>query len=211
MAWHWEDRALIAATLHRLDRCTPADVAALQHAHPIMLDDLHFSTEPPAWSATLGAHIRFSELHEVPIPSDAELQQVHQTSTFTLGSMVGTAAAHAAWPKYEPDEHDGAFADTSTPMLMLHGEFDPNAPLDQAVTMLDEFTDNEQYFYLIPHGMHSWGSPYPDGDSCMQTLFLDFLADPSVAPADCTEDVLPFDFDQPQLAQDFFGTDDLWD
>ena len=210
VAWHWEDRALIPAILHRLERCNATDIAALQTAAPQIANAQSFSTEPPAWDATLGGHIRFSELHELPIPTDEQYQAVYNSAIFTLGSMIGTASTYDAWPRYEPDEYDGTFAETDTPILMLHGELDPNAPLEQALSMVDAFDGPNQNFYMIPAGVHAFPSPYPGGDSCMRQLFLDFMVDPTAELDDCTDDVLDFDFDQDQLAPTFFGTDSLW-
>ena len=211
VAWHWETRAFIPAILHRLDRCSAADVLALQNAAPQISDPFTFEVEPPAWSAVLGTHVRLSELTDEPIPSDEQLQTWNSTSLFTLGSTVGMGAQYAAWPRYEPDELDGGYAETNVPMLMLHGEFDPNAPLSQALPLRDHYAGPHQHFFVIESGLHSWPSPLPGGEDCMRRLFLDFMADPTADLEDCTEDVLPFDFDQDALAPAFFGTDTLWD
>ncbi len=211
IAWYWEERALIPALLHRLERCNAADVAAIQAAAPQINNATPGSFEAPAFDVVLAAHIRFSELQDTPIPSDAELTAVHQSSIFTLGSLAGMAAAHAAWPRYTPDEYDGAFAETDTPMLMLHGEFDPNAPLSQALSMAEQFNGEHQHFVMIPAGIHALPSPYPGGASCMQDLLIDFLHDPMAPIDDCSGDVFAPDFDDDSVAPGFFGVPDLWD
>ena len=78
-------------------------------------------------------------------------------------------------------------------------------------SLAEHFDGPNQNFFVVPHGVHAWPSPYPGGDSCMRRLFLDFLADPEAALDDCTDDVFALSFDQDQLAPEFFGTDDLWD
>ena len=212
MSWYYAERVLIIALLHRIERCDPADVVALQNAAPVLADPLAWLSNPLFMAPMLGANIRYGEMYKAPWPSAEELEQIHDDAVITFGSGVGGLQRAEQWPAYEDDEYVDGFAKTDTPVLMLHGEFDPNAPLAQA-SLLGEMLDGpNQRFYVLPGGDHTWTSPTSQGYDCARSLWYDFINDPTAEPYDCTGDVLALDFgNDAALAQSYFGTDDLFD
>ncbi len=212
MAWHHSERVLIIALLHRLERCDPADVVALQNASPALQNPTAWLSDPVFMAPMLGSNIRYGEMYKAPWPSEQELTDIHDAAVITFGSAVGSLAYADVWPNYEDDEYVDAYAETDTPVLMLHGEYDPNAPLGQALELGEALNGPNQRFYTLPAGNHTWSSPTAQGYDCARSLWYDFINDPTAEPFDCTGDVLPLSFgNDVGLAQTYFGTNSLFE
>ncbi|MEM6994108.1 MAG: alpha/beta fold hydrolase [Myxococcota bacterium] len=212
MSWYYYERVLVPAVLHRLDRCDPEDVAALQNAAPLMQNPTSFLDDPLTMAPLLGGHIRYGEMYKEPVPTAEELQAITDDAIFSFGPSASTLPVHALWPAYEPDEFVDGYAQTDTPVLMLEGEFDPNSPLEQAEVLGQMLNGDNQRFYSLPGGVHSWNSPMVGGGDCALSLWYDFINDPESEPYDCRVDMLPLDFgNDAALAQQYFGVGHLYD
>ncbi|KYF97532.1 hypothetical protein BE20_38300, partial [Sorangium cellulosum] len=210
----WPDLSLMPALIYRLDRCSPADVAAFDHLNDILLAPL---PEPPPPSQRLSSpvlryNITLSELWADPPPSAAEVDDFLAEANIALGQMDDGVAIRERWPRYTPDAYAGQWATTNVPLLLLQGELDfvPSA-IPEAVER--HFTGPNQTFVMLPRAPHTLESPTSAGTSCDLEILLQFIADPE-APLDtsCTERILPLDFSvDPTLSATLLGTDDAWD
>ncbi|WP_437313903.1 alpha/beta fold hydrolase [Sorangium sp. So ce385] len=210
----WPHWSLMPALVYRLDRCSPADVAAFDHLKDIL--QARFPEPlPPSQrlsSPVLRYNITLSELWADPPPSAAEVDAFLAEANIALGQMDDGVAIRESWPRYTPDAYAGQWATTSVPLLLLQGELDfvPSA-VPEAVE--SRFTGPNQTFVMLPRAPHTLESPTSSGTSCDLEILLQFIADPE-APLDtsCTERILPLDFSvDPTVSATLLGTDDAWD
>jgi pimeloyl-ACP methyl ester carboxylesterase len=212
LAYQYDRRVLIPATLYRLERCDPADVTALQTAASQLTNPFDGLLNDPLFSVSLGNHISLSEMWKQPAPTEAEAQAVVDGAIVSLGSTLRRTKIVDAWPLYTPDQYVDEFAETTTPMLMLEGELDPNSPPVQADIMETMFTDPLQRYVILPWGNHSMASPTNGGGDCAMSMLLAFIASPTDLIPDCRGQIRPVDFvTAGGAAPSFFGTADLWE
>lgn len=210
LGYTYDERVLIPAVVYRLERCSPADVVALQYFADNKPEPATELVGDPYFSRLLNLNVKFGEMYDPPIPSAAEID------AFLAGALFATGTGDVRdifdlWPAYAEDMYADQFAETAAPMLMLNGEFDAPAGLAQAMTLADHFGGPNQTFHVIPGGTHGWTSPVAGG-SCALTMFYEFVLDPTAPLPDCLGDVEPLDFaGSVELAQQVFGTDDIWE
>jgi pimeloyl-ACP methyl ester carboxylesterase len=203
----FHERAVIPALIHRLGRCSAADVAALEHFAGVP-DPVEALRNDPLYSAALGTHVALSELWERPSPSLAEIEALSASTFSSVGSTARLKTLEDVWPIYVEDAYAGAFAETDVPMLMLNGTLDPASTIAEARQVGQHFDGENQTFVEIPMGAHSWPSPTTLGYDCAINAFFAFLEDPEALVLDCAG--LAVDFaGTPSLAETYFGTTDL--
>lgn len=209
---NWAGRVLAPAILYRLERCEPADVAALQHAVGLIIAALATIVEDPYYSRALGHHIKLSELWKAPHPSLAETEALVAGAVFSVASTLELLELEAIWPSYPIEPWEEVFATSELPMLMINGELDPATPLDEAAILAEVFSAPNQRWIEMPWATHTSESPTTAGDSCSLRMVGDFLRAPREAPEDCRAELIELDFGgSGELAQLVFGTDDIWD
>ena len=212
LSWAGDERARIPATLYRLQRCNAADVAALQNAAPFMADPLGGLFNDPLFSMVINRHISFSEMWEAPFPTDEEIEAWETELLFSVSSSTSRYEIFPLWPTYPQPKLDNTLAETDIPMLMFNGEFDPNSPTFGSDEVGAHFDGPNQHYFVLPDGNHGWYSPTTDGYGCAETVFFNFIQDPTQPLFDCMELITPLDWSgSPTDAQSFFGTNDLYD
>lgn len=203
----WESRVVPLAIVYRIERCAPADVVALQRLAD-SLDAPSLVREDKLYSNVLHNHVALSEQWDESNPSLMEAQSLLDNGSWAFGSTRLTEL-NTIWPKYTEDSYGNRFAETSIPLLMLNGEFDPATPLEQAAAVGGHFSGANQHFVTIPGGTHSLKSPYSEGSHCARDMVFAFMKSPTEPLLDCMEDVVPLDFrNGPSTA---LGTQDLWE
>ena len=207
---YWEERTLIPATIYRLDRCAPRDVAALHYLDLVLGQDAAPSIYDRLFSRVLATHVGLSEFFDDP-PTLEEAQAVVDASVASLAVGPRYRRRYDTWPRYPEDEYDGGFADSAVAMLMMQGQYDPATPLSYALAVRDNFAGANQRFFEIPNAPHSFESPTAAGYSCQLVMLYRWILDPRAEPFDCIDAILPQDFaGTPDLAA-YFGTADVWE
>ena len=223
-------RDLVPAAVHRMGRCNADDVDVIvnlyyayfaavgQESAPLPLPRWlggQTGNEGTGYSRSLFYHVATSEMWDAENgPSAEEAIEEWEGYTMSTGLSTGLAAIYDTWPRYEPDEYNGGFADYDGPLLMLQGGLDPATPVEHAEVVGDHFDGDVQTWAYFPHGAHGLinGSTLPGGGNCGEQLYLGFLADPGQElPLECIDETLGVSFDgYPVYNEYFLGTDDVW-
>ncbi len=212
LSWAGNERARIPATVHRINRCNPGDIAALQTAAPQMASPLSGLLDDPLLSVVINRYVSLSEMWGAPFPTERDIEDWDDHLLFSLASSSARFEVADLWPTYAAPADGDAFAHSDVPMLMLNGEFDPNSPLAAATAVGDHFAGANQRFFAIPGGNHTWHSPTTQGYDCAENMFFGFIQDPTAPLLDCLGDVEPIAWQGSTAdAQAFFGTNDLYD
>jgi pimeloyl-ACP methyl ester carboxylesterase len=209
----WSGRTYALAAMARYERCAPEDVLALQNLIKVL--GRHAGVGDGVASKPLAYNVLFSELYETPAPSAATMDARYASAVFPAG-MVELSRGRNEWPLYASDEHVGAWAKTSTPMLMMNGTLDCQTPIESAARMGDAFRGPHQTFVAIPNANHVVlaQSPVrtPNAPSCGLQIAASFLHDPLATPdTSCLADLAPVDFEGNTAdAARYFGAADAW-
>ena len=223
-------RDLVPATVHRMGRCNTDDVDVIVHLYYAYFDAVGQSAWPAPPSRWLGGqtgnegtgysnqlfyHVATSEMWDPQTgPSPAEAVDAWETYTMATGLTTWVASSYEMWPRFDPDEYNGGFADYSGPLLMLQGGLDPATPVEHAEVVGDHFDGPAQTWAYFPQGAHGMvtGTSMASGDNCGELLYLAFLADPGQElDLGCIGDTLPVNFNgYPDYNQYFLGTYDAW-
>jgi pimeloyl-ACP methyl ester carboxylesterase len=209
----WSGRTYALAAMARYERCAPEDVLALQNLIKVL--GRHAGVGDGVASKPLAYNVLFSELYETPAPSAAMMDARYASAVFPAG-MVELSRGRSEWPLYANDEHVGAWAKTSTPMLMMNGTLDCQTPIESAARMGDAFRGAHQTFVAIPNANHVVlvQSPVrtPNAPSCGLQIATSFLKDPLATPdTTCLADLAPVTFEgNPADAARYFGAADAW-
>lgn len=207
-------REHLLALLHRIDRCSPADVAAVEH----YLTTLAALLGPPSprRSDVLTTHIVLSEEWRTPAPPVAEVQQRCEDAVLCPEVASSHAWHQPDWPIYDEPFTD-QWPTFDQPVLVLQGQLDAKTPLATARTIEPHLRGDHQHFVEVPDASHvviastptTDGSPLP----CGLLIMAGFVADPT-GPLDlaCLDHLVPLDFTgDPTTNATFFGTEDRWD
>lgn len=205
--YDWSGRAVALALVHRLDRCSDADLAALARFR-----GLSGGSAGGPFSWILFTHITLSEMWREGGPTLEEADALAANGIVGDGGLANLIRMRELWPRYEVDRYDNGFANTTVPMLMINGSLDPATPLADAERVGAHFDGPGQTFVTIEGGGHGFGAPLDGGSSCAQAMIEAFVVDPTQPVDDCGSRVVPPDFEgTPELANAAFGTADLWD
>lgn len=221
MGVYWP--AGIPPLLYRLDRCSPADVDALETLEsnlqqifgarlPSVIPDLGTLPKPTrenAYSQTLQLHVVASEMISRPAPSQASLIEKASTLVFAPNPESLDLSYADAWQGYPRDELVGKWVEKDVPWLMMQGTFDFQTVFSLSQRALERLKDPSLQFVRIDGGGH--GVAFDS--ACSVGILESFLANPhakvdtSCVPSLKT-DALAI---APQYPQFFFGTDDAWE
>lgn len=210
----WTLRPSVAAMIYRLGRCEPRDVAALRVLVRVL------AGEPPTLPAGVryasdpaGFRVGFTELWEEPAPTVAELVAFDEAAIASASVSVRLGRTREHWTVTAPDEHAHRLADTTAPMLILHGglDFIPDVSADVARA---HYTAPHQTYVTIPRAPHSTlFAPTTAMRGCAGALIEQFVADPEAdIDTTCTTQIAPIDFTAiGSYGVSLFGTSDIWD
>lgn len=210
----WDLRSLVAPMVYRLERCEDRDVAAYE----ALVAAFSGGGEPTAaqryFSMMLLTHIALSEMWEEPVPTVEELEAYEASANVAHGLSVPERRVYDAWPRYPRDEYSDGLADVTTPLLIMHGEYD-FIPADVIASPVAHFDGEHHSYFEIPNAPHGTAAApqVGGGQTCSSQLFSQFIAEPTAAlDASCTAGVAPLPLDVPNgLAGAVFGTTDEWD
>lgn len=212
--YQWQFRPLIAPMVYRLARCDASDVVAYENLYPAFTTAGAPTTKDRFFSLLLSAHISLSELWTEPAPTASEMAAFRETANVAHFLPTQFTSVQPDWPLYPHDEFFGLSGDTTTPVLILHGEFDfiPQSVADAAAA---HFSGPNQTLVNIPNAPHGTAQlpSASGGSSCSSELFLQFIGAPT-EPLDtsCIDDVAPLDFEvDTTLSGAIFGTTDAYD
>jgi pimeloyl-ACP methyl ester carboxylesterase len=207
-------RVVAMALLHRVDRCTPEDVNAIQAFQNVAAS--LSGGESPRSSQVLYWNVVFADRWQVPPPSVDEVTAWCAPLALCDDDSIGLARIRLDWPAFPEDPLNTQWPIvTSSPVLMLNGELDPQTPVDLATAFAQKLQSAHQTFVTFPFSAHdtvvqAW-APSADQVPCGYRIVLDFLAHPDKPDTSCVSDSPPVSFDSTvEQAQAWFGTDDLW-
>lgn len=127
-----------------------------------------------------------------------------------------TEVVHDMGINYEEELKD-KFGVYTGPLLMLHGDLDPQANLDQARKWKERFEDDDDHWIEFPNGQHATilNSITTDGTPCALKIVADFIRNPEDRPdTSCIDDTLDKRMDftgtNRTVALKWFGGD-LWE
>ncbi len=213
---YWPIRDYLPALAHRLDRCSPEDVAAIAtFVNAILGTGNRSANDGDGRSEVLGKYIAMSELWDPgAAPSPAEAQADLDGYTMALGVEVEMASLQGTWPTFELDAYHDAFPTYDGPLLMLQGGLDPATVTSAAVELEAEYAGDAQTWAYFPYGAHGLvSSTITDtGEYCGYELLKSFMLEPdSALDLSCIDAVLPPDFNGDALTtQVLFGTTNTW-
>lgn len=203
--------------VYRMERCAAEDVQVIGHYFDALNQAFGGSGGPMRESAALQNHVALSELWEQPAPTAAEMQARCDALTTCPGFGPQAGPLYDVWPRYQPDEYANGWPQTTLPILALNGTLDPQTPLETAQVTADHLTAPHQTFVAVPFSPHGviFESPVKTAGAppCGLQMMHGFLADPT-APIDtaCLDDLVPVEFTvSPEVAEFFFGTQDIWE
>jgi pimeloyl-ACP methyl ester carboxylesterase len=221
MLWTFLDppelRAVLFPLLYRLARCEPGDVAAAGEALTYLQAGLWpFPAELQALDTLLlGLHLATTELVQRPFSRDALLAACDDV-TFCAGVAAVALPFFERWPTYE-EPLAGAWPAPETPILAFNGDMDVKTTIETSSRLAEHLDGPHQNFYELPDGPHylllTSAVKTPGAPTCALQMMVAFIADPTRPPDDaCLDDLVPFDpAGTPALAEQIFGTTDLWE
>ncbi|AKT43292.1 alpha/beta fold hydrolase [Chondromyces crocatus] len=210
-------RAAIPAIVYRGLRCEPGDAEAILHAVDVAARLSPPSGSPQRTSSALGMHLMLSELAPEAPPPAEELKAIQRAAHVSPDRGELHRALYDTWPRYVPDASSEVAPTTEVPVLMLHGALDPQVPVEVAKEIASRFQGAHQTLVALEPAARGLKLDAPEGipalDSCALSLWMRFLKDPE-APVDasCARSMggIPF-AGSTSLAQEVFGTGDLWE
>ena len=212
---------LALATVYRMDRCAPEDVAALSTLANTLGGraggfDVFAGEES---SLYLSDHVVFAEFWEEGLDKakvEAELAEL----TFELGTLRRWANTRASWPWpiVPTPAAEKRWSGTATPLLLLNGDLDYQTHLNGLLDVEESFVNGSQHYVQVPLAGHGvlFSSQIIDGRTywtCGMQMAAGFFADPQ-APVDtsCLDRVEPIRFTgSGRMASWLMGTSDLWE
>jgi pimeloyl-ACP methyl ester carboxylesterase len=221
MLWTFLDppelRDALFPLLYRLARCEPGDIAAAGHALAYLQESL--SQTPAELQALetllLGLHLAASEFVQRPFSADALLAACEE-AIFCPDVSALMIPYFERWPTYD-EPLVNAWPASATPVLAFNGDLDVKTTIESASRLADHLAGPHQNFYAFPDGPHyllyTSTVKTPGAPTCALQMMADFIGDPAQPPDDgCLDDLVPFDpAGTPALAEQLFGTEDMWE
>jgi pimeloyl-ACP methyl ester carboxylesterase len=207
-------RVVAMALLHRIDRCEPADLTALQ-AFQNTLGEM-YEPASPRFSQVLYWNVVFSDLWERPAPTIATLAARCNALAICSGGSLGLGEVQPLWPPFPEDPLAGQPITTSSAVLILNGTLDPQTPLANAAAFNALVTSPHKTFVAMPFSAHATIEQAQvmsvDEPACGYQVLQSFLGNPEAPDTSCAGMALPVSFaSDPDQAETWFGTDNLWD
>ncbi len=220
-------RGAAPAVIHRVKRCTEADVAALSHFGGLFRADgaspIQGAARPrvlgvtgDGFSEVLSLHVKLTEFWGDGAPTIAAAEKEYAGLVIAGGATLELAERAEHWPRTAPDQYHGKLPTYTKPLLMLQGGLDPATPPRHANEMAKRFRGPNQTYALFPVAAHdpSYGTVLPNGESCARQIHAAFLAEPTrELDTSCIAelDTKPRFLTEPRITKYFFGTESPWD
>jgi pimeloyl-ACP methyl ester carboxylesterase len=202
------------ALLHRVDRCSPADVAAIQ-AYEQYADAVSGSSSPRT-SKVLYWNVVSSDLWESPPPSLDTLNARCDALSICGRGSVDNGEVQAMWPSFpvDPLSAQPAIA-TGSAVLLLNGTLDPQTPLANAMAFNERLQSPHKTFVPLSYSAHATINQAiaanPAEPPCGYQILVSFLGNPNAPDTSCASALLPVSFvSDPTQAHALFGADDIW-
>jgi pimeloyl-ACP methyl ester carboxylesterase len=209
------ERVAALALLNRVHRCDPPDVAAIAAFRNAMAGAS--SSSPGAYSQVLQWNVMFSDRWETPAPSLDELSSRCNALALCGEYSLDLGRVRAEWPTFAPDPlNDHWPTTTSSAVLVLNGELDPQTPIEITRDFTEKFSSPQTTFVSFPFSAHdtvvqALGAS-ADDVPCGYQVMLSFLDNPQAPDTTCVANSPPVSFEsREEQAQAWFGTRDLWD
>ncbi len=213
-------RGYVAPIVHRADRCSADDVAALT----VLMGQLtQQPLSPPdehrLWGWVLSQNILHSEMGESPRPTAAQLAAIREAAVASRDVTEGFEM-NLDWPVYAADPFVGRWPDTATPVLMLQGGLDPATLLRKARAAQAHFQRSHQTWVEVPTATHTViaSSPYVNAvgerRSCGTAMLMAFVENPTATvDTSCVAAVQGIDWTLPNTNYNLalFGRRDAWE
>ncbi len=209
----WDYRSLMAPMVHRMTRCEPRDIEALTNMYQVFNQPGSPKASDRHFSIMLSTQIMLSELWEDPAPSAQELADFQANATIAHGIVARAQAIYDTWPRYPKDEFADIFAETTTPVLVVRGEYD-FIPRDGVLPAMNHFSNGNNVLEIpgAPHNPYA-APPIAGATQCGVAVRTAFFGDPTTTlDLSCTSEIAPVLFEPPaDLSSAAFGTTDPWD
>lgn len=209
--------------LYRLDRCSAADVVALDKVNAKLeqfgrgrliknLPDLGPTPKPSedeSFSTTLQMHVIASEMISRPAPSEAQLKAKAATLLFKPDSDSYDITYFDLWTGYPKDDLVGKWVNRDVPWLLMQGTFDFQTVFSLSTEAITHIQDPSLQRVRIDGGGH--GVVFDS--RCSLAMLEAFLKNPRAkVDSSCTAKLKADSMDiEPAYAQYFFGTNDPWE
>ncbi len=218
-------RAFVFPFLHRIERCSPQDVQALQFLLDRYTEALTGATEDEPFlnSGVLQYNIALSELWSLPedgLITKEYLEEKAKAQLFLAGASSYPASLvplRDFWPIAPDDYSDKPVPAPSPPrMLWLSGGLDTRTPPQQAARVQDLYKGPPSWFTVIPGAGHTpmFASPQQDPSKlpCGLEISLDFVRKEGAPGLGCLEKLEPVRYAAPDatFAMQWWGTEDDW-
>lgn len=210
----WDYRPLVAPVVHRLARCEPRDVRALDaFADALFAEPGEPTASERYFSPLLSNHIALSEMWQDTTMADVDA--FRDQALVTHGSLAETVPLQDLWPRYPAEDLFGVHAASPARTFIVHGQYD-FLPVEEVVMpTVEHFAGDRSQYVEIPNAPHStFQSPIgPQSPTCGAILIMQLFRAPT-EPVDtsCTALVQDISFEVPAgLAAGVFGTADAWD
>ncbi|NUO48324.1 MAG: alpha/beta fold hydrolase, partial [Polyangiaceae bacterium] len=215
----YETRTYLPPLVYRLSRCDAADVTAIDKLLTVLFGSSTTSYYETLSSDALFYNVALSELW----PNAASHPTIEEIAAQEAGLFVSTgltprvAAVQDVWPAYADDAYVDAWAETSTPLLMMNGDLDPQTPIWVGSEAADHLDGEGQEFVTVPRSAHCvlvQTPPPSDGDTpCGMKMFLEFIADPTAALDTSCLASIPIETFTGLPANNVYlvGTADIWE
>jgi pimeloyl-ACP methyl ester carboxylesterase len=207
-------RVVAMALLHRVDRCEPDDLAALQAFRNTSSEMDEASS--PRFSQVLYWNVVFSDLWERPAPTIATLTARCNALSICGQGSLRLGQVQPLWPSFPEDVLAGKPIVTTSDVLILNGTLDPQTPLANATAFNATVSSPHKTFVTMPFSAHATIEQAQvmsvDEPACGYQVLQSFLQNPEAPDTSCVAMALPVSFESsPEQAETWFGTDDLWD
>jgi pimeloyl-ACP methyl ester carboxylesterase len=212
----YDARAILAALVHRIDRCGAADAPVLERfvaGIPRLAEQLEREeSDPTTNNFLLGLNEARVDLWPDALDRRAGAA-LHEGLRFTSAEEWAEAIApFEQWPA-QPHAADAQVpAVTGVPILVLSGGMDISTPLEWGALAASRYPQAQHV--IFPTGGHGVSFDDALGDCALEVLF-GFLAEPGTpVEASCVAAAPAIDFAQGAgaraLWEEWLGTDNLW-
>jgi pimeloyl-ACP methyl ester carboxylesterase len=206
-------RELVAPLVFRLDRCSPADLQAIERLAKQLAPEGWDRIEGATQGTELQKNVFLSEGMLAPFPSLAEIEASAKDWTIDLGMTRSYLKLSEVWPRYGVDSALLTSPDADVPLLLVSGQWDMQTPVAGVSKFALRLTKPGQRQILVPGGTHFFESfPSPNEQSCELQLVAGFIRSPLAVDDSCLVRIPAVaDNAKTALATTYFGTADLWE
>jgi len=221
-------RALIPATIYRLNRCNASDIVVISHLFGLSAEDLATSEEfrpvDKLDSSVIFTNIAISELYNGISPWAARTIIDAAYVSEDLTPNLADLGYNRLWTAYKDPYIGVRPVDYSKPVLMMNSTVDGNTPLALALGAMQYLDKPNQYFVTVPWAAHGSALSLPPKDrdfkieeSLGLSILFEFMSNPYTAPDTSIFAggyVLEFSgtsLENKTASKRFFDTEDMWE